>query len=136
MSSRSANVSPQVGADLNALFGEIAAAAAEAPLPSTPPGMQQDVQMFAMTPQPARSLIDQQIVEVEERLNQRIDKLIVDMNEWSAQLEQRIANLLDQRIQTCSAQMRQALQPQQMLHRPRKLPHWRLLRWMTRPRVL
>ena len=95
MSSRSANVSPQAGADLNALFGEIADAAAAAPLPPTPPGMaEEQAQQFAMTCLPARTMIDQQIVEVEERLDRRISQWMVEMNDRSSRLEQLINRLL------------------------------------------
>ena len=95
MSSRSANVSSQAGADLNALFGEIADAVAAAPLPLTPPGIaEEQAQQFAMTHLPARQVIDQQIVEVEERLDRRISQWMVEMNDRSSRLEQLINRLL------------------------------------------
>ena len=65
-------------------------AAAASPVPSSPPGVQQ----FVLTPPPARSLIDQQIMEVEERLDKRIAQLMMEMNGWSAQLDGRIDKLL------------------------------------------
>ena len=85
-----ASVSPQATAARNELFGDAASAAAQAPLPASPPGVPQYV---LNTPrQPAN--IDQQIAEVEARLDRRISQLTMEMNSWSAQLSGQIAELL------------------------------------------
>ena len=66
------------------------AAAAASPLAESPPGVEQ----FVLTPPPARAMIDQQIMDVEERLDKRIADLMKEMNAWSAQLAGRIDQLL------------------------------------------
>ena len=80
-------VSPQAAA---VAASWAAAAAASSPVPPTPPGVQQ----LVLTPPPARSIIDQQIAEVEERLDRRISQLMTEMNSWSAQLSERLDKLL------------------------------------------
>ena len=55
---------------------------------------EEQAQQFAMTRLPARTMIDQQIVEVEERLDRRISQWMVEMNDRSSRLEQLINRLL------------------------------------------
>ena len=88
----SANVSPQAAAVVAGWKAEaqMGAAAAASPLPESPPGVEQ----LVLTPPPARAMIDQQIMDVEERLDKRIADLMKDMNAWSAQLAGRIDQLL------------------------------------------
>ena len=87
----SATVSPQAAAVAAGWKAEaqMGAAAAASPLPESPPGVEQ----FVLTPPPARAMIDQQIMDVEERLDKRIADLMTEMNAWAAQLAGRIDQL-------------------------------------------
>ena len=85
-------VSPQAAAAaVDALFGEAAIVAAQSPVPPTPPGVPQ----YALdSPLPARSIIDQQIADVEDRLDRRISQIETKMDNWQAQLNERLDRLL------------------------------------------
>ena len=74
MTSPSAIASPQAAAVVASWAADARVGAATAsPVPASLPGVQQ----FALMPPPARPLIDQQIMEVQERLNERIAQLMI-----------------------------------------------------------
>ena len=87
-------MSPQAAAARNELFGDAASAAAQAPLPASPAFDPLGVPQYELNTQKKPVNIDQQIAEVEARLDRRISQLTMEMNSWSAQLSGQIAELL------------------------------------------
>ena len=89
--SANVSVSPQAAA----VAAEWAtAAAAQAPVPPTPPGMQPEPEQYVFNTPRKPANIDQQIAEVEDRLNLRISQIMEKMNGWSVQLNERFDRLL------------------------------------------